>query len=1036
MLGNEDKRVAVIVPIYRVKRELVQKCIESILKQSYTNLEIILVDDGNEREYVEFLNGFLDCDDRIKMVRHEINRGLYRARLTGYENADSDFIAFVDADDSISIDWIRLLVARANDTKADIVMGNTICEDENHWRYVFNRNVSINTKEDLLGEDVFHYLAEDCGLDFMNHTVWNKLYTRDLWDSAWDDLNKIDKHLVMTEDIAFSFVLFYYANKMSFLNKEGYFYYRNAESSTINTNGIEKAFKNVSDLALVFDFVSDFMMEKGLLPKYERYWKEWKNRYFRWWSFTIKKLVDTNAECGNELKELFFDTFEKKEFENTKPSDSFFDGKKITWNCQYENIKGAIMSNKIQAISFDLFDTLITRPVLNPEDVYEFVMDKVDLMGYDRATIKTIRKLSEQFARNYSSINNPMYEDVTLHEVYLMMEKRYDIPNSLCTSLENEEKNIEVDFAAKREAGYELYDLACHVGKKIYITSDMYLEKDTIERILEKTGYARHEELLLSSSERLLKSSGHLFDVLIKKSKCEAEEIMHIGDNWNVDYLTPKEKGIQAYFIPKTKDILYNSLGDAYTGNSLSHISINSNSVIDNDKHFDNLQIRSMYAVIANKLFDNPFVYFSEDTDYNSNPYYLGFMTLGMHYLGITKWLLDLCQKNEYDRIHFSSRDGFFLKRVMDYVLSRNRKSNIRTNYLYISRKAFIPIEIRNRKDLNKIVSSCSMWNNTPLDIINRYQSVLRPLSPEIREEYFSKGYFLDRKFTSEDEFVSFVNLMGEIQFSQEIADSSYRDCSDYLRGQVLNKDVVFDLGYSGKLHKNIVDALGMNVHGAYISKDGYSAAKRIAENGLFISSYYDYKPTMQGIVNEYILSDRGPSCVGYSRVGDDVVPVFEEMHQDYVGDYVVNEINRGALDFVKAYFDSLDKYFDSLLATSYELSLPFEKFLINPQYGDSTLFDCCIIEDEFFGGITEKPLNEIWNWHIKEKRLKYEEIVKTEVQIVEKYPDNMVYEVYKNNIINKSAFIKGLYWLCIDRAFFRKRISEKVRGIDRKRGI
>lgn len=1029
---NHQPKVAVIVPIYDVEQELVKKCVGSIIVQTYKNIEIVLVDDGNIEEYASFIKELKEKDERITVYRHNKNRGLFQARLTGINLSKSEYVAFVDADDTITIDWIRLLVKKAESNHADIVMGKTICLDENDQMYVFNSNYSFCTRENFEQKQIFDLFIRDCGLDFSIHTVWNKLYSRTLWERAWKDLNENDQHLIMAEDILFSCILFFHAHRMSFSNHDGYIYYRNGQSSTINVDTINKCKKNIEDLSYVFLNMKHFMKKQGVFDEYKSFYSEWLNRYFRWWSPLVKECCRNDDKESTELKEKFLGLFEKKNFEYAKTVDGYFMQKKTGWNCALENVKKAIASEECKAVSFDLFDTLIIRPVLYPMDVYEIVLSEVDTYPYDTNIIAKYRRLAEEQTRDGVHKKFPQYEDVTLSEIYETMAERYGVDNALCEKLKKKEVETEVEFSIKRQIGFELFELASTLKKDIYITSDMYLEKSDIERMLHQNGYDGYKKVYLSSEERLLKSTGHLFDLLISETGLKESDLIHIGDNWQTDAVMPANKGIKSFFLPKTKDILFNYLGDVYTGNGIGTAIDNKGSVVDYSKYFDSLAVRCMYAVAANIMFDNPYVSFNRDSDYNGDPYFLGCVPVGMHMFGISMWLLEQIKYAGYEKVHFAARDGFYLKKIYDLISKEIDSSITGSNYLYISRKSLIPVEISKANFVDRILSSCTFSSNTPKTIISRYHSVLNPLTEELVEKYKAAGFLMEKNFQSEDEFALFINVLKKQQFSEEKAKLSFEVCKEYLAKNISKNDLIFDLGYSGKLHQYIVEALGENVTGAYINIEGYNTLRRIDKNSLIINYYYDFVPSMKGIVNEYIFSDRNPSCVGYSNECGEVKPIFEEKLDDYIGDYVIKEINRGAYRFAEEFMKVFRNRTDIIKLQPLDASILYESFLAKPKKFDQSIFDGCMIEDEFFGGIKQKSLNEVWDWQRNDRKLNGSQPVQTQEECIEQISDNVTenlkYEVYLKNVHSRNLFIKGLYWFCVDKSFFKKRLLEYIK--------
>ena len=505
-----------------------------------------------------------------------------------------------------------------------------------------------------------------------------------------------------------------------------------------------------------------------------------------------------------------------------------------------------------------------------------------------------------------------------------------------------QEVEVEIEFAKRRNIGYELFTLAQECGKTVFITSDMYLDESTIKRILNKNGYYNCS-LLLSSKERMLKATGHLFEKLIDTSNMLNAKIIHIGDNWESDYIIPKRYGITSFFLPKTKDVLLNYLGDASTGNSVGKVMENIENIIDCSKHFDNFPIRCMYANVANNMFDNPFVSFYGESDYNGDPYYFGNFALGMHMFGIAKWLSDLVDKNRYTTVHFTARDGYYLKFIYDRIRKNKKDSCGSSNYLYTSRKALIPVEIENKNDIDIIYTNSTYSGKTARKIIERYRNVLQPTSTRIEDCYRQHGFFIDKTFANEEEWFKFVQCLKEMQYSEEQAKNNYMECQKYFKDNIKKGDLIFDLGYSGKLHCEIIKTLGFSVDGAYVNFSGYDAVHKNKKEKLNISSYYDFIPSMHGIVTEYIFSDRGPSCKEYKNGK----PIFEDKMHDVIGDYVVREMNRGAFVFADTFLESWEDRMELMDILHVDAGLQYEKFLVAPTKFDQAIFNCCYVEDE-----------------------------------------------------------------------------------------
>lgn len=187
-----EELVSIIVPIYN-QEEYLDKCLDSIENQTYTNLEIILVDDYSNDKSSKIIEERSKFDQRIKIIKHKKNEGLFQARISGIESALGSYITFVDSDDSISIDWIRTLITKAKVDNCDIVAGD-FCYDYGGGDYKIDSLCPFEIKEwDLKNGDVLKmFMQNECG-HFAWHVVWNKLYKKTLFDRKLKDLKIYSK---------------------------------------------------------------------------------------------------------------------------------------------------------------------------------------------------------------------------------------------------------------------------------------------------------------------------------------------------------------------------------------------------------------------------------------------------------------------------------------------------------------------------------------------------------------------------------------------------------------------------------------------------------------------------------------------------------------------------------------------------------------------------------------------------------------------------------------------------------------------------
>jgi glycosyltransferase involved in cell wall biosynthesis len=202
-----NELVSVIVPIYNVESYL-NRCIESIVNQTYHNLEIILVDDGSPDNCPEICDQWALKDPRI-IVIHKSNGGLSDARNAALEVARGDYISFVDSDDWIDQDFISSLLDKMK--YADIVeCGTRIC----YQTYFEELSPSINGV--IKGEDALELLFLNKEIRF---TVWNKLYKHSVISDIKFDYGKYN------EDNFWTWKVIRNANSLYLLQSSLYNYY-------------------------------------------------------------------------------------------------------------------------------------------------------------------------------------------------------------------------------------------------------------------------------------------------------------------------------------------------------------------------------------------------------------------------------------------------------------------------------------------------------------------------------------------------------------------------------------------------------------------------------------------------------------------------------------------------------------------------------------------------------------------------------------------------------------------------------------------
>ncbi len=217
------EKVSIIIPVYNVEKYL-PKCLESVIGQTYADLEIICIDDGTPDRSAAVILSYAEKDGRIRLISQK-NQGLSGARNTGVNAATGKYIVFLDGDDWIDPETIETAVNKAKENSSDVVMWSYIREFPNKSteKKLFNLDSDKVFDENgchklhrrmagLYGEET----ADPSNADSLV-TAWGKLYKSDIIKE--NGLEFVDTKLIGTEDALFNLEYFGYVHRAAFINQ-------------------------------------------------------------------------------------------------------------------------------------------------------------------------------------------------------------------------------------------------------------------------------------------------------------------------------------------------------------------------------------------------------------------------------------------------------------------------------------------------------------------------------------------------------------------------------------------------------------------------------------------------------------------------------------------------------------------------------------------------------------------------------------------------------------------------------------------------
>lgn len=246
-------KISIIVPIYKVEAYL-KRCLDSIVAQTYQNLEIILVDDGSPDDCGKICDAYAEKDERIRVI-HKENSGLGYARNSGLEICTGEYIMFLDSDDWLSTDCVEILHNRLIGDNSDMAVGNyiQIYDDGSTKRgyYTFEEDCVLTRSETLgrLNDHIFSVM--------MNA----KLYKRTVLKSIlFPSLGRGEDTWVLPD-------IMRQCNSISFVNKTVYYYYQRSDSIMHSITQNKLLDSICANLRL-----SQYLLEEGLLKNALRFY--------------------------------------------------------------------------------------------------------------------------------------------------------------------------------------------------------------------------------------------------------------------------------------------------------------------------------------------------------------------------------------------------------------------------------------------------------------------------------------------------------------------------------------------------------------------------------------------------------------------------------------------------------------------------------------------------------------------------------------------------------------------------------------------
>lgn len=624
---------------------------------------------------------------------------------------------------------------------------------------------------------------------------------------------------------------------------------------------------------------------------------------------------------------------------------------KPAWNSAYrikESFRVMAEAAETKAISFDIFDTLIRRPVEKPADLFRFLDAKAlrltDGIAADFGKTRTMCEVETR--KRLEGVK----EEITLDDIYDTLAEYYDLNIDQVAALKRAEIDIEIAAAQERPFGRKLFDIARASGRPIYLISDMYLPEKVIVQMLDKVGYSNYIDIFVSSKYGCRKHNGELYKIVLQRVGLAPLNLMHVGDNKRTDIEQAEAHSIRAFRLASAID---------WMRSNPIYETIYSPRVGAGEK------ARSAIAgITALGLFDAPNQPESLVSLSGGEAERLGYAVLGPMVTGYMTWLGREARRDGVTELYFMAREGWVLKEAFN-LLHEGDKTLPKGKYLYGSRRAIRVAGCRNRGDIMAMASAPYDPGITLDKLLHgRFGIDLNPMHIALlaSEGITSTMRPLQRTFADRDVWQRVCRILADdILQNAEAERKAYENYLAESGFHDAKRPAIVDVGWKANIQGALGALTGRRLTGYYYatlqdseiwldqgdSHRGYvgqGLAPQISTSAVVQNKH----------LSEFLLCHSEPSLVAMRMANGRAQPIFRPETNHMPRRLFIDAVHRGALDFVRNYRSGFAELADQIYIDPALAEMAFRQFVDSPVAIDAKLLMNQSFEDAV-GGIPQK---------------------------------------------------------------------------------
>lgn len=476
----------------------------------------------------------------------------------------------------------------------------------------------------------------------------------------------------------------------------------------------------------------------------------------------------------------------------------------------FERIVDQLTNPAIKLIAFDIFDTLLCRPLLDAESIKLIVAERSDANAGQ--LYLQYRAIAESQARESAG------RDVGMDEIFAQLGELARLPNETLAQLKSIEVDVEKTIVSARSEVVELYRRALATGKPVALISDMFLPRAVIEECLQNNGISGWNMLFLSNEIGLRKDGGGLYEHVFRHYGITAADMLMVGDNERADYQIPFDMGVVVIHLLRPVEF-------ARGGGRFRALIESNEGLVDINRELTlGLVVLQNFSAVSYPQLD------PDSLLPTPTPFNVGYSLIGPLLVGFSQWLVDIALSDEIDHFYFLSREGQLIKQVYD-IWNEGMEERPQADYLIVSRRAVSVSAIKNIEDICNIAKDRYFPNTIRNFLYERYGLEL----PTERWNQLTEQMQWRINSTVEvnhQQIGHLLPLLEELE-SEILAEAKLERgaMTHYLSAMGVvetGRHAVVDIGYGGTIQNYLNQLVPTPVHGYYLVTD--ERAVRVAK--------------------------------------------------------------------------------------------------------------------------------------------------------------------------------------------------------------